>query len=136
MPIVYRFPNEVLVQVWTEKRRVQTWLPNGLCVDAVPWDDDDEYRQRAVDHGYGGSDPCWDLCRDHEIGHTFLAWSLRDEVSLALWMAAHHVAGEALAHPALWREEADVLAFQTKLNRRRFSPRPWQRFLVPATITP
>lgn len=130
MPLVYRFPNEVLVQIWPERRHVQTGLPDGTCVDAVPWDHDDAYRQRAIDHGYDGPDPCWDLCRDHELGHTFLAWSLRDEVSLALWLAAHGVTGRALAHPALWREEADVLAFQAKLNGRPFTPPPWQRFRV------
>lgn len=123
-PIKYHYPNNVLIEVWTKQRHIRTTFSDGTNVPASP-QDTDGYRKTARECGYGGDDPCWDLCRDHELAHTHLAGR---EVSLTLWLVAHGVArvSSALAHPTIWQEEANVLQYQTRLSQQ--IPRPWELY--------
>lgn len=127
MPIVYRFPHDVIVEVWPDERHLRTTFGDGTCVPAQPHDNA-AYLSTAIGCGYETSDPCWDLCRDHELAHTWLAHALRDEHSLTLWLIAHGATRVALSHPAVGREERDVLAYQTRLNGRRWQAPAWHQY--------
>lgn len=86
----------------------ETALANGGKVTAMP-QDDDEYRQRARDLGYG--EDTFAMSRDHEILHSRLAVMLGlDESPTMRGIVDHENGGAFYEH---WQEEeAAVLAIQ------------------------
>ena len=81
-----------------------TVYPDGGCVPACA-EDNDAYRQTALEHGYGADTAL--LSREHELGHSLLAHWLGLQYSPTLRAVADGRAGEGD-----WREEAAVLAIQ------------------------
>lgn len=80
---------------------------NGKSVDACP-QDNDEYRQRALELGYGDDTAAMSL--QHEAAHTFLSEKMRLEFSPTLWIVAH--SRTDYDRKQVGAEEAMVLAFQ------------------------
>lgn len=127
--IVYRI-GEASIHVDDGRCWLETVFFDGSRVPACP-EDTDEYRATALRLGYGAD--TWSMCRDHELGHSWLAvsrgvgeFAARLDYSPTLWAVAHGgVFWDAV------REEKVVLEWQRQLVKD--GPRPWDSpVLVPS----
>jgi hypothetical protein len=102
----------VLVRIFEDTRYLETVFPDGTKVPAAPHDTD-SYRAQAEALCYTpDADGCWQMCRDHEIGHTLLTQTLGLEHSPSLWAVAHGTPNHTEISGEMWAEEELVLAFQ------------------------
>lgn len=105
---------EVVVYVNNDYRILVTVFPDGSFLDAIPHSTP-SYKLTARELGYPDDlEGCWEMCRDHELGHSFLAARVGLPWSPTLYAVAH---GETFERAA--QEEAAVLAFQRLLTARR-----------------
>jgi hypothetical protein len=96
------------VEIHPTEPYLETRFPDGLTVPAAP-QDTGAYRRTAADCGYTGPDATWNLCREHEIAHSFLDTLAGDPWSWVLYAVAR---GLEIPPAELAREEAQVLAWQ------------------------
>lgn len=106
---LYRF-GTVTVEVWPHRQHLVTHFADDTHVDACPQPTVD-YHTRANTLGYTGRLAAWHMCRDHELFHSFLAWTYMGVPSPALWAVAH---GEPTCRPDIDHEEAIVLRCQSQ----------------------
>lgn len=105
----YRF-GTVNVLVWPHRWHLVTLFSDGTKVDACPQPTID-YLAHAHQLGYTGLSAAWQMCREHELRHTWLAYR-NGTISQALWAVAH---GHSTDTDAIRDEEALVLASQARL---------------------
>jgi hypothetical protein len=110
-PVVHVFRG-CRVEVWPERRFLQTVFPDGARVRAAPMD---AQAVAAADHGY--QEP-WPYVHDHEILHTVVAEALGWPHSPTLWYVAHKAdPQDRTDRPSLVAsEETLVCALQAYLN--------------------
>lgn len=98
----------------------QQWLvtrfPDGTQVPATP-NHRPEDIALATELGYPNT---WEMSRDHELAHTWLAVREGRDFSPVLWAVAHRT---VLPPGQADREEARVIEFQRSLDKR--ARRPW-----------
>jgi hypothetical protein len=121
----YVFPH-CTVTVDDANRYVETRFADGATVGSTP--NDDEHTMRvAADLGYDSS---WEMSRDHEIAHTWLAHLDGRAWSATMWRVAHPDAADSIGDDEVAEEESRVLAYQRTLDKG--APRPWDVAEVPA----
>ena len=121
----YVFPH-CTVTVDERNRYVETRFPDGATVGSTP-NDDEHTRRVSADLGYESS---WEMSRDHEIAHTWLAHLAGAPWSATMWRVAHPAAEGSIGDDEVAAEEAAVLEFQRTLDKA--APRPWDVADVPA----
>ena len=115
---VLAFP-KALVIIDASERYLETRFFDGTSVPALA-EDTPENVARAAELGYTGEDPVWEMTRDHDLWHSWLA---APDVSPVLWGLAHPD-----QKPEGWRaamEESDALDAAQHQDKAR--PRPWER---------
>lgn len=105
-------------EIWLWDRYLETRFRDGVVVPAAG-NDDPASIELAAALGYLST---WEMSRDHEIAHSWLAVQAGLDVSPALWHAGHP--GEPFDAVAIGHEEARVLTFQATLDK---SAPPWCR---------
>ena len=100
------------VRIDEAAQRVQTTLPDGSVIDAVPGTTPEDIA-RAHALGYANT---WEMTRDHDRVHVLLAEAEGRPYSTALWLVAHpgEATDELRAEAA--REERAVLLIQRLLQ--------------------
>jgi hypothetical protein len=122
----YEFPGcSVLVD--ERQRYVETRFPDGTKVGSTPNHDDHTLKVAAA-LGYG--EDTWQMSRDHEVAHTWLAHLDGKPHSRTMWRLAHPYGDDLPDDDEVAEEEATVLAYQRTLDKGR--PRPWDVSDVPA----
>jgi hypothetical protein len=76
------------VEVDETAKTVTTHFDDGTKVVAAPVYDE-ESEARALDLGYRGADPVWQMTRDHDRVHSLLARARGLPFSPTLWAVAH-----------------------------------------------
>ena len=115
----YVFPRcRVLVD--EDARYVESLMEDGTKVGATPNRDEPSLRL-AVELGYG--DDTWEMSRDHELSHTWLAHQEGLPWSATMWRLAHPDSSEVAGDVEVAKEETRVLDFQRTLDKA--GPRPW-----------
>ena len=114
------FPRcEVLVD--EDGRYVESRMEDGTTVGATP-NGDERSLAIAAELGYG--DDTWQMSRDHELSHTWLAHVEGRPWSPTMWRLAHPHSDDVADDATVAEEEARVLEFQRALDKSR--PRPWE----------
>ena len=116
----YVFPR-CRVIVDEEARYVESRMEDGSKVGATP-NRDEQSLQISAELGYG--DDTWEMSRDHELSHTWLAHLEGKPWSDTMWRLAHPHSSEVAGDREVAEEEARVLEFQRGLDKTR--PRPWE----------
>lgn len=93
--------------------RVETHFRDGTVVHAVPVDGP-EHRSRAASLGYTGPDALWQMCREHDATHAWLAENVTGGASPALWHVVHPHSPPN--HDLIALEEAAILALQAYIR--------------------
>lgn len=117
--IRYDFAGGTYVEVWDNGTTTRIHLASGKKVWGYPHYDSKEYRQKAIECGYGDHpNPCWALCREHELTHCFLAEKRDLRESRTIRAVADGQALEHLGSAPKWQwiEETEVIAWQKFLN--------------------
>lgn len=116
------------IRCWPEQQHICTVLPDGSEVPASP-NHTEEDVARASELGYAST---WEMSRDHEAMHTYLAHRLGLPYSPTLWWVAHQATVPMT--PAMQErfaaEEAMVMEFQRVLTGRE-SPGPLAALWLP-----
>ena len=121
----YVFPH-CTVTVDERNRYVETRFADGATVGSTPNDDAHTMRV-AAELGYESS---WEMSKDHEIAHTWLAHIGGAPWSATMWRVAHPEAPGSIGDDEVADEETQVLEFQRQLDKS--APRPWDVADVPA----
>jgi hypothetical protein len=118
--VQFRFPRcRVLVD--EDARYVESRMEDGTKVGATP--NRDEWSLKiSAELGYG--DDTWQMSRDHELSHTWLAHLEGKPWSPTMWRLAHPDSSDVADDVEVAQEEARVLDFQRTLDKGR--PRPWE----------
>lgn len=103
------------VEIDEHNHRVTTTFDDGKTVDAIP-QYEDEHLVRAHSLGYHGSNPVWEMTKDHDLFHTIVAEAQGLKYSAALRPVA---TGEPAEKEAAHREECLVLLLQRFSNLGR-----------------
>lgn len=88
---------------------VKTTLPDGKELFSAP-QDTSSYEKTAEELGYESG---WDMCREHDLLHAFLAACLHMPYSPSLWDTAHGTDNDQEVHG---KEEEMVLNAQAFVN--------------------
>ena len=103
------------VRIDEASQRVQTTLPDGSVIDAVPGTTEEDVA-RAHALGYEGPDALWRCTAQHDAIHSLIADAQGYEYSAALFLATHpHVTAGYLRQRAR-EEERTVLLVQRLLQ--------------------
>jgi hypothetical protein len=114
MTRAFRFPG-VTVEVWADTRTVRHTFADGAQLIAAP-QPGPSYEEKARFLGYGGDDPAFSLCVEHEvIHHVDALWHGKD-ASPTLWSEAHPGDPNCLPLDERYAEEDRVLDVQRRLN--------------------
>ena len=116
----YVFPH-CRVIIDERARYVESVMEDGTKVGATP-NRDEASLAIAADLGYG--DDTWEMSRDHELSHTWLAHLEGRPCSPTMWRLAHPHSSEVADDRTVAEEEARVLTFQRALDKT--GPRPWE----------
>jgi hypothetical protein len=99
---------------------VESRMEDGTKVGATA-NRDEHSLAIAVQLGYG--DDTWQMSRDHELAHTWLAHLAGLPWSPTMWRLAHPDSADVADDAAVAEEESRVLEFQRQLDKT--GPRPW-----------
>ena len=102
-------------------RYVESRMEDGTKVGATPNQDELSLRI-AADLGYGHD--TWEMSRDHELSHTWLAHLEGRPWSATMWRLAHPHCSDVAGDAEVAEEETRVLEFQRRLDKA--GPRPWE----------
>lgn len=115
---VYPFSDCCSAEVYEDTRCVVTRFYDGSSLPAAP-QDDRGYANMAEGLGYGtGEGAKWQMCRDHELLHSWLSVRCGREISPTLWAEAHGCREGTAGVLQRLTEEGQVLAFQAFTNGR------------------
>lgn len=107
-------------------RYVETRFADGTKVGSTPNRDPHSLRV-AADLGY--ADDTWAMSRDHELGHSWLAFIDGLPWSPTMWRLAHPEYPGLPSDAEVAEEEATVLEFQRTIEKA--APRCWDLAEVP-----
>lgn len=119
LPTILRF-GEPWYTIYVYERKLITQFRDGTTVPAAP-NTDCHSVALAAELGYLDT---WDMSRDHEISHSWLARQAGFPYSPTLWHVAHPHDPAGIPPETMAREEATVLAYQKALDKTAL--RPWE----------
>jgi hypothetical protein len=99
-------------------RSLKTYFPDGTSLEAGANDDDDSQKW-ALDLGYSNT---WDMSREHEILHTWLALKQGMKFSPTLWSVANRGKEGCLKRVDQGQEEWLICCFQRWMNLGEYHP--------------
>jgi hypothetical protein len=127
--VQYLYPHCTVI-IDEAARYIETRFRDGAKVGSTPNRDEHSLRL-AEDLGYGND--TWMMSKDHEMAHTWLAHLAGLPWSETFWRVAHPDAEGSAGDEQVAEEEALVLEFQRRLDKR--AARPWDEGSIPTTDT-